>query len=49
MDIDSIGRVSDAIIIPIATPPAAEEPRVEPESQAPETVQDTSKILDLYA
>jgi hypothetical protein len=49
MEIDSIGRASEAIISPIAPSPASEEPSKEQESPPPETAQDSGKILDLYA
>jgi hypothetical protein len=49
MDIDSIGRVSDTVISRITTPPASVEPSVQQESGPQVTVQDSSKILDLYA
>jgi hypothetical protein len=49
MDIDSIGRAGDSTVIPIAPPPAMEEPRREAESPPPEPAVDTGKTLDLYA
>jgi len=49
MDIDSIGRVSDGVVSPIAPPPAKEEQKEEPVSQPQEVIEDSTKNLDFFA